>query len=438
MTMPTLQQRRGTTAALQTVNPTPLAGEIVWASDTNTLRVGDGVTAYSSLSVIGAAPTDGSVTTAKVANDAVTYAKLQNVSATDRLLGRSSAGAGDVEEITCTAFGRSLIDDADAASARSTLSVQPTASPKFTGAVQTDVSNDLLDSRGNLRVFTTDTAAIDKGGSIGLGGKNGTSGDFDPWAFGVIKGAKENGTSGNLAGYLAFGTAGSGGTIVERLRINSSGQLLVTTGSASACGVAFSGDPDTGIAQLSAAGANTLSICTNSAEAVRVNASQNVGIGVSPTHRLDCNGEFRLRGAGASTEAGKLHLYWVSSTNRATWTTDASGNALIETGSSAPAERFRVGVNGRSQFFAASEKYGVQLNNGSTANGPFIGSDGADIFTISTSGGAERVRVKATGAVRFVPLSADPSTGNEAGDVYYNSSTNKLRVYNGTSWVDLH
>jgi len=33
-------------------------------------------------------------------NDAVTYAKIQNVSATDRLLGRSTAGAGDVEEIS--------------------------------------------------------------------------------------------------------------------------------------------------------------------------------------------------------------------------------------------------------------------------------------------------------------------------------------------------
>ncbi len=33
-------------------------------------------------------------------NDAVTYAKIQNVSATDRLLGRDSAGAGVIEEIT--------------------------------------------------------------------------------------------------------------------------------------------------------------------------------------------------------------------------------------------------------------------------------------------------------------------------------------------------
>jgi hypothetical protein len=54
-------------------------------------------------------------------NDVVTYAKMQNVSATDKLLGRSTAGAGDVEEITCTAAGRALIDDADATAQRATL-----------------------------------------------------------------------------------------------------------------------------------------------------------------------------------------------------------------------------------------------------------------------------------------------------------------------------
>ena len=58
---------------------------------------------------------------ATIAASAVTYAKIQNVSATDRLLGRSTAGAGVVEEITCTAAGRALIDDADATAQRTTL-----------------------------------------------------------------------------------------------------------------------------------------------------------------------------------------------------------------------------------------------------------------------------------------------------------------------------
>jgi hypothetical protein len=54
----------------------------------------------------------------------ITYSKLQDVSATDKLLGRSSAGAGDVEEITCTAAGRALLDDADAAAQRATLGLE--------------------------------------------------------------------------------------------------------------------------------------------------------------------------------------------------------------------------------------------------------------------------------------------------------------------------
>ena len=56
-----------------------------------------------------------------VASGVVTYAKLQNVSATDRLLGRSSAGSGIVQEITCTAAGRALLDDADNSAQRTTL-----------------------------------------------------------------------------------------------------------------------------------------------------------------------------------------------------------------------------------------------------------------------------------------------------------------------------
>jgi hypothetical protein len=54
-------------------------------------------------------------------NDAVTYAKIQDVSATDRILGRSTAGAGVIEEITCTSAGRNLLDDADASAQRTTL-----------------------------------------------------------------------------------------------------------------------------------------------------------------------------------------------------------------------------------------------------------------------------------------------------------------------------
>lgn len=65
----------------------------------------------------------GAVSLVSLADDVVTYAKIQNVSATDKLLGRATAGAGNIEEITCTTFARSLLDDADAATARATLAL---------------------------------------------------------------------------------------------------------------------------------------------------------------------------------------------------------------------------------------------------------------------------------------------------------------------------
>lgn len=96
--------------------------------------------AYADASVTTAKVADGAITAAKIATDtitasqiaagaigtselsgaAVTYAKIQNTSAGDVVLGRIS-GAGTIEEIPLTAAGRALLDDADAASQRTTL-----------------------------------------------------------------------------------------------------------------------------------------------------------------------------------------------------------------------------------------------------------------------------------------------------------------------------
>lgn len=64
--------------------------------------------------------TEGAVATT-IGAGKVTYAKIQDVSATDKLLGRSTIGAGSVEEIACTPFARTVLDDADAATVRATI-----------------------------------------------------------------------------------------------------------------------------------------------------------------------------------------------------------------------------------------------------------------------------------------------------------------------------
>lgn len=227
-------------------------------------------------------PTDGSVTTAKVANDAVTYAKIQNVSATDRILGRSSAGAGDVEEITCSPFGRSLIDDADATAARATLSVQPTASPAFTGTVSAAAANftgavsvtsplTLTGTvAGNVRQLKLQTSGVDRwqitpSVDAETGSNAGSNFHITRWN-----------DAGSFMGTPLYITRSTGIVNCESGLTIVSGQLLVTAGSGSAGsykpGVAVSGDDDTGLQQVG--GANTISLVTAGNERLRADLTR--------------------------------------------------------------------------------------------------------------------------------------------------------------------
>lgn len=111
---------------------------------------------------------------ASVPDDAITYAKMQNVSATDKLLGRASSGVGDVEEIACTSFARSLLDDGNAATARSTLGVAIGSDVQAHHAHLEDIAG-LAPEDGETIVwdgiaghFTT--ALIEGGGGGGEGG----------------------------------------------------------------------------------------------------------------------------------------------------------------------------------------------------------------------------------------------------------------------------
>lgn len=72
-------------------------------------------------SLAGSADAAAARTTMGAAASGAVTASGLTASATDRLVGRSSAGSGALEEVACTAFGRSLIDDANAAAARTTL-----------------------------------------------------------------------------------------------------------------------------------------------------------------------------------------------------------------------------------------------------------------------------------------------------------------------------
>lgn len=116
-----------------------------------------------------------------------------------------------------------------------------------------DGYRDLSSGLSNFYVSSTDSYAIDKGGSMQfLGSYTGTT----QTSFGGIKGAKENATDANTAGYLAFSTRPAGGAMTERMRVSSTGNVtiagatangrLAVLGAANSNAGYFKGDATTG------------------------------------------------------------------------------------------------------------------------------------------------------------------------------------------------
>ena len=84
-----------------------------------------------------------------------------------------------------------------------------------------------LTSGGATAHFVSNSAmGADVGGSITFGGDRTSSVNNSSTTFAVIKGAKESASSGNFNGYLAIGVQNhNGGTIIEGMRVNSSGNV---------------------------------------------------------------------------------------------------------------------------------------------------------------------------------------------------------------------
>lgn len=82
-------------------------------------------------------------------------------------------------------------------------------------------------TQGTIEAWSTDSFAIDKGGSLGFRGKYTSGGGTH--IFGSIQGAKETATDGDEAGYLRFSTPADNANPTEKLRITSSGNIGIGT-----------------------------------------------------------------------------------------------------------------------------------------------------------------------------------------------------------------
>jgi hypothetical protein len=149
---------------------------------------------------------------------------------------------------------------------------------------------------------------------------------------------------------------------------------------------------------------------------------------------------------------------------------------LASVGIEAGKEKWNFYADGTAPNFFKADIYAAARITGPNGPGTHLQLTSAGEFVLSTSG-SERLRVLATGdivaAAGYTPATdqslvtkkyvddavagaptargtlspshsvmnfkptTEPATGNE-GDVYFDSGTKKLRVYNGTAWIDLH
>jgi hypothetical protein len=414
-----------------------------------------------------------SVGTAAVANDAITYAKIQNVSATDKLLGRSSSGAGDVEEIACTAAGRALIDDADAATQRTTLGLAIGANVQAYDAGLASIAG--LTTSADTLIYTTasDTYATSTLTAAGRALLDDANAATQRTTLGL----------GSIATQDASAVAITGGSIVvSGLTSTSSslGTVTITGGLATLSGVTatsasftsatIAGGTITGITDLAVADGGTGS---STASGARTNLGLSIGSNVQQYYA-------GLESIGSLGTSADQLIYTTASNTYATSSLTTAGRALLDDadattqratlglGSIATQAASAVAITGGSitgitdlavedggtgASTAANARTNLGLGTLATQNGTFSGTSSGtntgdqaitltgDVTGTGTGTFAATIASDAVTGTKLADSSATVVSGNApsgvgdfTGQQWLNSNTGFTYIWDGSAW----
>jgi hypothetical protein len=350
----------------------------------------------------------------------------------------SNAGAiGSTADQFVVTTTSGVLTAVSAATARTTLGVQPTASPAFTGAatfentgnvvpvtvtnagtansfVVNDASGDttpfVIDASGNVGVGTASpSTALDVAGTIRSG-----SGSTDPGTGAVMYFVGSGSFQTVIAGAAFAVHTGNNNDRTQKLFISSTGtatfagQVLVTAGSVSACSVAPSGDPNTGLVFPSA---DVATIVTNGSERLRVDASGYVIISKSASGTT--GPEMVLRNTASLATSNACRISFLTDSGASVGGTPNGAIDCINTGGggasslafstwngSAIGERVRIDASGNVGIGTTSAAGRLHAYNGADATTAVLIGEVSGAFSNAADmslrrGGTELGRVSA-------------------------------------------
>jgi hypothetical protein len=364
-------------------------------------------------------------------NDVVTYAKMQNVSATDKLLGRSTAGSGDVEEIACTAAGRALLDDADASAQRTTLGLAIGTNvqaydaelaaiagltsaadrvPYFTGSGTAALAT--FSSYGRSLVDDADATAART--TLGLGTLATQSGTFSGTSSGTNTGDQNVFTTISVSGQsdVVSDTASDTLTLVAGTNITITTNAATDTITINATGGGTIGDADYGDITVSASG-TVMTIDNNVvtlAKMATMATASILGRNTASTGNVEV--------LSAATTKSLLSLNNVENTALSTWagTSNITTTGTVTTGtwnSTITAARVLTGLDGATistATIANDDKVLIRDTSATDATKTVTTLAIRDLTPTAgvTGTGAE---VRATSATLVTPALGTPSSG---------------------------